>query len=121
MRCMRRKVTAWTCRRPASGCGARSIARTGCYSRAAADNCSPDREGDSSMRSLARSLAVTLALAVAGGGLLVRPAPAAEDVKVALIAPLSGRWARQGQLKKMGADMAIEEINSQGGIKALGG
>src|SRR5262249_15975683 len=36
-------------------------------------------------------------------------------------APLSGRWARQGQLKKMGADMAIDEINSQGGIKALGG
>jgi len=37
------------------------------------------------------------------------------------VAPLSGRWARQGQLKKMGAEMAIEEINSQGGIKALGG
>jgi branched-chain amino acid transport system substrate-binding protein len=49
------------------------------------------------------------------------PAPAAEDVKIALVAPLSGRWARQGQLKKMGAEMAIEEINSQGGIKALGG
>ena len=28
---------------------------------------------------------------------------AAEDVKIALVAPLSGRWARQGQLKKMGA------------------
>ena len=49
------------------------------------------------------------------------PAPAADDVKIALVAPLSGRWARQGQLKKMGAEMAIEEINSQGGIKALGG
>src|SRR2546427_668366 len=47
--------------------------------------------------------------------------PAADDVKIALVAPLSGRWARQGQLKKMGADMAIDEINSQGGIKALGG
>ena len=49
------------------------------------------------------------------------PSFAAEDVKIALVAPLSGRWARQGQLKKMGAEMAIEEINSQGGIKALGG
>src|SRR5437773_8646612 len=49
------------------------------------------------------------------------PAPAADDVKIALVAPLSGRWARQGQLKKMGAEMAIEEINAQGGIKALGG
>jgi branched-chain amino acid transport system substrate-binding protein len=49
------------------------------------------------------------------------PASAAQDVKVALIVPLSGRWARQGQLKKMGAEMAVEEINAQGGIKALGG
>jgi branched-chain amino acid transport system substrate-binding protein len=37
------------------------------------------------------------------------------------VVPLSGRYARQGQLKKMGAEMAIDEINSQGGIKALGG
>src|SRR5205809_8066239 len=74
------------------------------------------------MRPLARPLVVVvLALALAAAVLLIRPAPAAEDVKIALVAPLSGRWARQGQLKKMGADMAIEEINSQGGIKALGG
>src|SRR5262245_8751829 len=73
------------------------------------------------MRSLARLVAVMLTLVLALGAWPVRPAPAAEDVKIALIAPLSGRWARQGQLKKMGAEMAIEEINSQGGIKALGG
>ena len=73
------------------------------------------------MRSLARMLAVTLALLLAGGSVYVPAAPAADDVKIALVAPLSGRWARQGQLKKMGADMAIEEINAQGGIKALGG
>jgi len=73
------------------------------------------------MRSLARTLTVVLALVLAGTSLLVRPAPAADDFKIALVAPLSGRWARQGQLKKMGAEMAIEEINSQGGIKALGG
>ncbi|HKZ06526.1 MAG TPA: ABC transporter substrate-binding protein [Methylomirabilota bacterium] len=73
------------------------------------------------MRSLARMLAVSLALLLAVGSVYVRPAPAADDVKIALVAPLSGRWARQGQLKKMGADMAIEEINAQGGIKALGG
>jgi branched-chain amino acid transport system substrate-binding protein len=46
---------------------------------------------------------------------------AADDFKIALVAPLSGRWARQGQLKKMGAEMAVDEINRQGGIKALGG
>src|SRR5256885_17125531 len=67
-----------------------------------------------------RTLAVTLVVLL----LVVippAPAPAADDVKIALVAPLSGRWARQGQLKKMGAEMAIEEINAQGGIKSLGG
>jgi branched-chain amino acid transport system substrate-binding protein len=68
-------------------------------------------------RILTLALALLLALPLVGPP----PAPAAEDVKIALVAPLSGRWARQGQLKKMGAEMAIDEINSQGGIKALGG
>jgi branched-chain amino acid transport system substrate-binding protein len=56
-------------------------------------------------------------------GLMLSPAAAlaAEELKVALVVPLSGRWARQGQLKKMGAEMAIEEINAQGGIRSLGG
>ncbi|HVQ22150.1 MAG TPA: ABC transporter substrate-binding protein, partial [Candidatus Saccharimonadia bacterium] len=45
----------------------------------------------------------------------------AKPVKIAMIAPLSGPWARQGQLMRMGAEMAIEEINGGGGIKALGG
>src|SRR5882724_12262155 len=69
-----------------------------------------------------RSL-VALALLLAALAVVVppAPAPAADDVRIALVAPLSGRWARQGQLKKMGAEMAIEEINGQGGIKALGG
>jgi branched-chain amino acid transport system substrate-binding protein len=66
-------------------------------------------------------LALLLALSLVVPAVVPPAAHAAEDVKIALVAPLSGRWARQGQLKKMGADMAIEEINSQGGIKALGG
>jgi branched-chain amino acid transport system substrate-binding protein len=44
-----------------------------------------------------------------------------KDVKVAIIAPLSGPWARQGELMKMGGDLAVKHINAQGGIKALGG
>lgn len=44
-----------------------------------------------------------------------------KDVKVALIAPFSGPWARQGDLMLKGAQMAIEDINAQGGVKALGG
>src|SRR6266536_3343483 len=73
------------------------------------------------MSGFARTVALALALVLAGSAVLVPPAPAADDFKIALVAPLSGRWARQGQLKKMGAEMAIDEINAQGGIKALGG
>jgi branched-chain amino acid transport system substrate-binding protein len=66
---------------------------------------------------------VTAGLATAIGALAApRIARAqAKSVKIAMIAPLSGPWARQGQLLKMGADLAIEDINKAGGIKALGG
>ncbi|HYM32572.1 MAG TPA: ABC transporter substrate-binding protein [Candidatus Cybelea sp.] len=52
------------------------------------------------------------------------PAPAqaqTKEVKIALIAPLSGPWARQGDLVKKGAEMAVDDINNAGGIKSLGG
>jgi branched-chain amino acid transport system substrate-binding protein len=44
-----------------------------------------------------------------------------KEVEVALVVPLSGPWARQGQLERMGAEMAIDDINKSGGIKSLGG
>src|SRR3954465_12265601 len=44
-----------------------------------------------------------------------------KPVKVAVIAPLSGPWARQGTLVKWGAETAINEINATGGIKSIGG
>ena len=56
--------------------------------------------------------------------LAAMPMPAAADpaeVKVALIVPLSGPWARQGQLERLGAEMAMDDINNGGGIKSLGG
>jgi branched-chain amino acid transport system substrate-binding protein len=45
----------------------------------------------------------------------------ARSVKMAMIAPLSGPWARQGQLLRMGAEMAIDDINASGGLQKLGG
>jgi branched-chain amino acid transport system substrate-binding protein len=45
----------------------------------------------------------------------------AKEVKVALICPLSGPWARQGELMKKGAELAIKHINDEGGIKSMGG
>ena len=61
-------------------------------------------------RAVTLALALLLALPVIGPP----PAVAVDDVKIALVVPLSGRWARQGQLKKMGAEMAIDEINACG-------
>jgi len=63
-------------------------------------------------------------LAAVAGASVVGAAPAwsqAKEVRVAMIAPMSGPWARQGELMKKGADMAIEDINRAGGIKSMGG
>jgi branched-chain amino acid transport system substrate-binding protein len=69
-----------------------------------------------------RTFAVLLPLALGIG--LGHPFLAAgqtAEVKVGLIAPMSGPWARQGDLKLKGAMLAIDRINAEGGIKALGG
>lgn len=44
-----------------------------------------------------------------------------KEVKVAVAVPLSGPWARNGELHVKGAQMAVDDINAAGGIKALGG
>ena len=59
------------------------------------------------------------AAAAAMGSRLAQAQPA--EVHVALLAPLSGPWARQGLLMKAGAELGIEDANADGGIKALGG
>ena len=67
-------------------------------------------------------LAVGLGAGAVGALVAARTAGAqAKEVKVAMIAPMSGPWARQGKLMQLGADMAIDDINAQGGVKALGG
>ncbi len=60
------------------------------------------------------------AIAVPGLG-IASAAAQAKSVKIAMIAPLSGPWARQGQLLRMGAEMACDDINKAGGIAKLGG
>ena len=62
-----------------------------------------------------------LAVSMAMGG-SVRAALAQEKpIKIALVAPISGPMARAGQLMRIGAELAIEDVNAQGGIKALDG
>ncbi len=66
-----------------------------------------------------RAGAVALAMATAAVALAASAQP--QEVEVGLIAPMSGPWARQGQVMKMAADLAIDTINRQGGIKSMGG
>ncbi|WP_428485354.1 ABC transporter substrate-binding protein [Rhodopila sp.] len=51
----------------------------------------------------------------------VAQAQGPRSVVFAMISPLSGPWAREGELQRGGAEMAIDDINQAGGIKALGG
>jgi len=64
------------------------------------------------------SLRPLLCLCVA---LLGAAAQAQEPVKLGLIVPLSGPWARQGAVMRVGAEMAVDHINASGGIASLGG
>ncbi|MSP01617.1 MAG: branched-chain amino acid ABC transporter substrate-binding protein [Acetobacteraceae bacterium] len=68
---------------------------------------------------IGRRGALGLAGAAAVAGKAGAQAPA--EVKIAMLVPLSGPWARSGLLEQMGARMAIDEVNAAGGIKALGG
>src|SRR3984893_8789193 len=54
-------------------------------------------------------------------GLGVDNAAAQSTVDIGLLGPFSGPWAEHGRLMPMDAERAAEEINAQGGIKALGG
>ena len=62
------------------------------------------------------ALALGSAAAVAG-----RARAQAKDIEIALLVPLTGPWARQGILERMGAEMAVDDVNAAGGVKALGG
>lgn len=71
-------------------------------------------------RSLGK-MALAIAFPLAATIALPTAAQAQETIKIGLIAPMSGNYARPGQVMKMGAELGIEDINAQGGIKALGG
>lgn len=58
------------------------------------------------------------ALALAAATSLAADPP---EVKIAVVVPLSGPWARNGELHLKGAQLAVDQINAAGGIKALGG
>src|SRR5258707_4596905 len=73
-----------------------------------------------------RNLLQTTALgaAAAATGLINAPAllrAQGAPVKLGVLHPVSGALSYSGQQGRLGATIAIEEINAAGGIKALGG
>jgi len=67
---------------------------------------------------------VTLALsavAVAATLAPATPAQAQEEIPVGILLPLSGSVAPIGINNRRGHELAVEEINAEGGIKSLGG
>jgi branched-chain amino acid transport system substrate-binding protein len=74
-------------------------------------------------RRLRGLIVLQLAAALSLNSVASRLARAADPqtVSIALIAPLSGDWGEQGVLMREGAEFAVDEINSQGGVKSLGG
>lgn len=71
------------------------------------------------LKTVASALGAAFAMMTLSVGTVSAADPA--TVKVALIVPLSGPWARSGEVHMMGAKAAIEDINAAGGIKSLGG
>ena len=74
------------------------------------------------MTDLSRRSTVGLGLAAAAAlapGRVRAQTPA--EVKIAMLVPLSGPWAREGILEQMGARMAVDDVNAAGGIKSMGG
>ncbi len=71
------------------------------------------------MKKLFKSLTVLAASSLAFSSAI--HAQPVTEVKIGYLLPLSADSAPQGQQSKRAIDMAVEEINSAGGIKALGG
>jgi len=68
-------------------------------------------------RTVLQSAAAAAALLAAPGILRAQPA----SVKLGILQPVTGALAQDGELGRLGAQIAIDEINAAGGLKALGG
>ena len=66
-------------------------------------------------------LAAAAILTSACGGSSSSNASSNQVIVIGDVEPLSGAYARDGQLSELGAQMAVDEINKAGGISALNG
>ena len=62
-----------------------------------------------------------IAAALLAAGAPYEAAAQTSKLRVGVVLPLSGQFALGGQNAKRGYDLAVEELNAAGGVKALGG
>ncbi|MBK3731571.1 ABC transporter substrate-binding protein [Azospirillum brasilense] len=72
-----------------------------------------------SRRTVLKAGAAAAAFATVGAPSILRAQTPA--VKIGILQPVTGALAHDGDLGRLGAEMAINEINAAGGLKALGG
>ncbi len=72
-----------------------------------------------SRRTVLKAGAAAAAFATVGAPSILRAQTPA--VKIGILQPVTGALAHDGDLGRLGAEMAINEINAAGGVKALGG
>ncbi len=74
-------------------------------------------------KSLLAALIVIIVIIIVGAAVLLMQGggPSVKEVKVGVVLPLSGKLAETGADLKRGLEFAVEQINSAGGIKSLGG
>ena len=70
------------------------------------------------MNIMRKLMCSTVVAALGAGSALAQDA---EPVQIGLIAPVSGIYARPGQVMKMGAELGVEDVNAAGGIECLNG
>jgi branched-chain amino acid transport system substrate-binding protein len=70
---------------------------------------------------IAVGLTILTILTVGDGNRVASAGSSSDEIQIAHIVPLTGPWADLGQMEDKGAQMAAQEINDAGGIKALGG
>src|SRR5688572_229956 len=60
--------------------------------------------------------AISGTAAVLGAPALLRPAKAADPIKIGVLSPVTGAWTVYGQAHSRGFELAVEEINAAGGV-----
>jgi branched-chain amino acid transport system substrate-binding protein len=69
-------------------------------------------------RTIIKGAAAAGAASIAMPGLVRAQAPA---IKIGILQPVTGNLAQDGEYGRLGAEIALNEINNGGGVKALGG